>query len=72
MSQALLGPPWAIMGLALVGSRGLPWAGPLWAPLGPHGPRLVNAFGHVWAEHLWGPLGPHGPQIPALAHWAQT
>ena len=29
---ALVGPPWALMGPALVGSLGPSWAGPLWAP----------------------------------------
>ena len=30
--------PWALVGRALVGPPGPLCAGPLWAPLGPHGP----------------------------------
>ena len=37
MGRALVGPPWTLMGQALVGALRLLWARPLWAPLGLHG-----------------------------------
>ena len=58
MGRALLraplgpyGPPWALVGRALMGPPGPLWAGPLWAPRGPYGPGPYGP----------GPCGPPGP-----------
>ena len=53
------GPPWGLMGRALIGLpgpswAGPSWAGPLWAPLGPYGP------------------GPYGPALMGRAVMGQA
>ena len=47
VGHALVGPPWALVGRALVGPRGPSSAGPLWATLGPRGQALL---GCPWAS----------------------
>ena len=69
MGQALMGPPWALMGPDGPGPNGRPWPY-CWALMGraPHPPRALIGQAQM------GPLGPHGPShngLPwALMGWA--
>ena len=68
----LMGHPWALMGRALMGPPGPSWAGPVWAPLVPHGP-LWALMGRALVASLRpcepGPFGLHGPLRAGLL-WA--
>ena len=53
----------------LMGPPGPLWAGPLWSPLCPYGPRPHGLPGPLWAGPLWAPLGSYGPG-PYGTTWA--